>query len=113
MPISFRVRWRNPDDDWSEDVPRITDDATLARIRQVLENRGPVIIEHRWYRGSAAPSRLILDDYDDFLQYLQSSAFAGDAIDVWSYTDVCDPRITLASGKCPDPAGQCPRRGAY
>lgn len=112
MKKTFQVRCKNESDNWSKRGPAITSDATLNEIRAAL-SAGPVIVEHGHYRGGSAPTRVVLEDWEDFEEYLQSKAFAGDTIDVWSFGDCCRPDSTIASGKCPDETGQTPEGGSY
>jgi hypothetical protein len=109
----MKMRFYYEDDGWVADGNKITAPAALEAIRRCLENEGPVIIEHWFYRGSCAPDRLIFDDYDTFLGYLDTHTFAGDAIHVWSFASVCRNDNELAHGKCPNENGLTPTRGAY
>lgn len=84
----------------------------LARIRSVLEQQ-PIILEHRLYRASSAPLRLIFEEYEDFLNHLKSQARHGDHILVWGYSDLCRDDNMLVNGKYPDDAGQIPSGGAF
>jgi hypothetical protein len=108
----FETRWRNDADVWSEDGPTITGDASLAAIRAELQ-RGPIIVEHWHYRGGSAPSRHVFEDWESFEAFLTSSPLAGDAIDVWSFTDLCTADRRIADGKCPAADGKTPRGGSY
>jgi len=109
----MRTRFRSEDDDWNADGRKITDPETLEAVRNVLEEEGPIIVEQWLYRGSSSPNRFIFEDYDDFLEYLNSTTSAGDDIHIWSFWTVCAKATRLASGKCPDENGLVPRRGAY
>jgi hypothetical protein len=109
----MRTRFRSEDDGWHADGCRITSPETLDRIRSCLEIEGPVILEHRFYRGASAPDRLVFADMDELLEYLEARAFAGDSISVWSLMAVCRDDNMLADGKCPDENGLVPKRGAY
>jgi hypothetical protein len=109
----FRTRFYSEDDEWTVKGSRITSKVNIDRIRQTLENEGPIIVEHWHYRGASSPDRFVFDDFDDFTTYLQENAFAGDAIHVWSFTVICKDDNTIASGKCPDEKGRVPRGGAY
>ena len=109
----MRARWIHEGDEWHTDGRSILAPDNLQRIRDVLEQKGPIIVEHWFYRGSSAPDRHVFEDYDDFIEYLNSSAFAGDAIHVWSFPEACHDGNTLASGKCPDDKGRVPKKGAY
>jgi hypothetical protein len=98
---------------WTADGRQITSSEALAAIRRCLEDEGPLIVEHWFYRGSCAPDRSVFDSYEAFGEYLDSRAAAGDAIHVWSFAAACRDDNELASGKRPDDDGLVPRRGAY
>jgi hypothetical protein len=100
-------------DDWTPDGRKILSAENLAIIRKTLEDEGPIIVEHWFYRGSRAPDRLIFDDFDLFVQHLQTNSAIGDAFHVWSYVSVCKNENEIASGKFPDDDGCVPRKGAY
>jgi hypothetical protein len=100
-------------DGWSSSGAKITDAAKLQAIRETTEKKGPVIVEHRFYRGARAPDVFVFEEYDEFVKYLDEHGRAGDRITVWSFWDVCKPESAVASGKCPDDAGRVPERGAY
>jgi hypothetical protein len=109
----MKTRFRNETDGWNSEGSKITAPDKLEAVRHNLENQGPVIVEHWHYRGGSAPTRLIFDDYDEFIRWLHEETFAGDAIDVWSWANVCKWDLRLAEGKCPDEEGLVPRKGAY
>lgn len=108
----FKTRWRNEADSWSSAGPAITEAATLEAIRTELE-RGPVIVEHWHYRGGGSPSRYVFEDWEAFEAFLSSAPFAGDILDVWSFTDLCTSAGRIASGKCPADDGTVPAGGSY
>lgn len=108
----MKTLYRSEDDDWTTDGRKITAPETLAAIRRCLVD-SPIIVEHWFYRGSRSPNRLIFDDYDGFLDYLNTRTSAGDLIHVWSIAPLCRHDNELAYGKCPDENGLVPRRGAY
>lgn len=109
----MRARWRHEGDDWQMDGAKITEPEALDRIRQCLNVRGPVILEHWFYRGSCSPDRMIFEDFEELTQYLETAAFAGDAIHIWDFAACCKDGAELAHGKCPDENGLVPRKGAY
>lgn len=109
----MKTRWRIEADEWSPEGQTINDGENLAAIRETLEERGPVIVEHRFYRGASAPDRLFFEEYEEFIAYLEEHSFAGDAIYVWDFAALCRTDNSLASGKCPDEKGEVPRKGAY
>jgi hypothetical protein len=79
----------------------------------MLEDEGPIIVEHWFYHGASAPERLIFEDFDEFEAWLNEHTYAGDAIDIWSWATTCQRDKRLAEGKCPDDDGLVPRSGAY
>ncbi|HSS97799.1 MAG TPA: hypothetical protein VLK33_12250 [Terriglobales bacterium] len=99
-------------DDWTTDGAKITAPETLQSIQKTLEE-APIVIEHWFYRGSSAPDRIIFDDFDDFMEYLNCKASAGDKIYIWNFSTTCNDKNRLASGKCPDDNGRTPKKGAY
>lgn len=100
-------------DEWSAEGRNILSPDRLACIRHILENVGPVIVEHWFYYGGCSPERLVFEDYDKFVEYLKSAARPGDAFPVWDFAHVCKDENTLANGKFPDAQGRVPKGGAY
>ena len=100
-------------DEWSTAGRNILSPDQLAKVRDTLDGSGPVIVEHRHYRGSSAPDRLVFDDYDEFRTYLTKNAQPGDALYVWSYAELCRDENATVSGKYPDSNGRVPAKGAY
>jgi hypothetical protein len=109
----MKTRFRSEDDGWSLDGPKITAPEVLHAIRRCLEEDGPIIVEHWFYRASSAPNRRVFDDIEAFTAYLDAHAFAGDAIRVWSFPAACRDENELAHGKCPNENALIPARGAY
>jgi hypothetical protein len=109
----MRARFHCEDDGWVADGRKITAAEALEAIRRCTEDEGPIIVEHWFYRGSCVPERAVFDDVEAFVDYLDTHAFAGDVIDVWSFAVVCRDDNKLASGKCPNDDGLVPTRGAY
>ena len=107
------MNFRADEDEWFSEGRKILSDENLERISRTLEDEGPIIVEHWFYRGSKSPDRLIFDDLDDFIGYVQSHARSGDAFHVWSFATVCKDENVIASGKHPDEDGRVPRKGAY
>ena len=73
----MKTRFRSEDEDWTAKGRKITAPEVLEAIRRCLEDEGPVIVEHGFYRGSCAPDRLVFDSYEEFVEYLDSRTFAG------------------------------------
>ncbi len=99
-------------DGWRVDNDNILSEPALKIIKDTLE-REPVIVEHKLYRRSSAPNRLVFDDYEDFLEYLKKKALPGDWLFVWAYSRLCRPDNVIVSGKYPDGEGRTPFKGAY
>ena len=109
----MKIQWRNEEDEWTNSGKKITDKENLNKIKNILENEGPIIVEHWFYRGASSPERIIFEEYEKFIDYLEKKSFAGDAIDVWSFSELCKPENRIAFGKCPDEEGKIPQKGAY
>jgi hypothetical protein len=73
---------------------------------------GSLIVEHWRYRASRAPSRHIFEEWEEFEAYLVAEAFAGDAVDVWSFATLCRPDRRIAEGKCLAEDGMVPKGSA-
>lgn len=104
---------RCEDDEWVPNGRRLDTPQNLQAIQRCLADRGPVIVEHWFYRGSCAPARLIFDDFEALQSYLQRSAKPGDAFHIWDYAAVCQDTNSLANGKYPDENSKVPLKGAY
>lgn len=100
-------------DEWISDGPRITERDVLDRLRRVLEGEGPLIVEHRFYRGARAPHRFVCDSADELESYLAQSARPGDGFLFWSFEARCTTETAVTAGKVPDVEGRTPRGGAY
>jgi hypothetical protein len=99
--------------EWSREGHNILSPERLAAIRHVLENVGPVIVEHWFYYGGRSPDRLVFEDCDAFMEYLRAKARPGDALFIWEFSRVCRDDNKLANGKYPDGEGRVPKGGAY
>lgn len=98
---------------WITDGARITDPNVLAMLRTHIEEVGPLIIEHRHFKGSAAPDRMIISEFEDLLSLLQDRASPGDSFFVWSFDEACRDENPICHGKVPDSEGRTPAGGAY
>jgi hypothetical protein len=102
----------NEDDDWQENGPSILRQELLDRAWLVLRHEGPLILQHLFYRDDRATELIVIDEYDDFLGYLEASAGPGDEIHVWSFREVCRGDNRLMAGRYPDSRGRTPQRSA-
>ena len=99
--------------EWVSDGAKITSSDNLSAVKNVLENVGSIILEHWHFYGSRAPDRMVFDDYEDFIEYLNENAVAGDAIHIWSMHELCNEDNELVHGKCPNEENMIPVGGSY
>ncbi len=111
--LTFKTLCRAETDHWSVDGEKITSPEKLEAIKKALEKSGPVLLEHRFYRGGCAPHHAVFDDFDDLVDYLKLNAKAGDAIHVWDVWPLMRDENRVAWGKCPAEDGAVPEGGAY
>lgn len=109
----MKTRFRYEGDDWSGEGSKISAPENLEAIRNILEEEGPILVRHRFYRGGSGPDHLVFNEFEEFLAYLNEQAYAGDAIDVWSIWQIAGPESRIAEGKCPDENDLVPKGGAY
>lgn len=107
------ARWRVEEDEWVTEGRKITSEEGLDRIREAMDSRGSILVEHWIHRGSQAPARLVFDEFEDFVEYLQRDSAGGDAVDVWLVQELCTRENRFEWGKVPDLDGSTPRRGVY
>jgi hypothetical protein len=115
MPIelTFLAYDHHEPDGWSQSGQVITETISLNRVREALSQGKILLVKHWHYRGSRCPDHVAIEDFDDFVEYLRSSAVAGDAIDVYDITHAITDAQRVAHGKCPNEKGEVPERGAY
>jgi hypothetical protein len=101
-----------PEDEWGKEAPNIMTEERLALVRRILEE-SPVIVEHRFYRGSRAPDRMVFDSFESFKEYLRQHGQPGDSFWVWRFDSLCRDDNPLTHGKCPDEQGLVPKQGPY
>ena len=103
---------RHEGDRWGTEAANVMAPERLEAIRQAVE-QSALIVEHRFYRGSRSPDRMVFEDYDEFRQYLQAHAVPGDSFWFWRYDDLCRDDNSFTQGKFPDTDGMVPSGGAY
>lgn len=111
--IRIQARWRVTDDEWVKDGRKLTSVERLDRIRKAMESRGSILVEHWRLRGGQAPARLVIDEFEDFVEYIQKEVAGGDAVDIWLVHELCTAENRFEWGKVPDVDGYTPQRGAY
>ena len=97
-------------DDWHAG-PHVASADVQERVRQALES-GVLIVEHRHYRGSRAPTRSFVEDFDEWKTFLDG-VVPGDSVHVWELGKVCRSDNALVAAKAADAQGRTPRGGAY
>jgi hypothetical protein len=107
-----RIFDRYEPDNWTLEGKKILSDDSVEKIKSVL-SRGPIIVQHWFYRGASCPRVFGFEDFEEFEDHLKTNAVPGDAFDVWSFNDVCKPDGVIAEGKLHDSDGLVPKHGAY
>ena len=97
-------------DDWRAG-PHLASVDVQERVRAALES-GVLIIEHWHYRGSSAPTRLFVEDPEEWEVFL-SRVVPGDKVYVWEHAQLCRRDNALVAAKAPDSQGRTPQNGAY
>jgi len=101
-------------DEWSKEGSMFPTKEKLAVLQKLLLKGKFIVVEHWHYRGASCPDRMVIQDVDDFTEYLEKHAIAGDIIRVYDLTETSWTKKTvLIEGKCPDDNGEIPNKGAY
>jgi hypothetical protein len=111
--LKFKPGCRADVDEWTCDGEKISAPEKLAAIKKVLNDSGPVLVDHSFLRGGRGSHTVVFEDYEDFIEYLSEHARAGDHIAVWSLWPFMRDTPPLAQGKCPDEDGAVPQKGPY
>ncbi|MFB9900487.1 hypothetical protein, partial [Cerasicoccus arenae] len=111
------MKWkREPDrytpDNWTPNGVKILSDENIEKIKDKL-SKGPIIVQHCFYRGASCPRIYGFDDFEEFEEHLKEYSIPGDYFDVWSFNDVCKEDQIVANGKLHDTDGCVPQGGAY
>jgi hypothetical protein len=99
-------------DNWTIDGEKILSEESIGKIKAVL-TRGPIIVQHWYYRGACCPGVFAFEDFEEFEEYLKNYAIPGDLFRVWNFVDVCKPEDIVTKGKLHDTDGCVPKGGAY
>ncbi|HKN67033.1 MAG TPA: hypothetical protein VJW73_12200 [Gemmatimonadaceae bacterium] len=97
-------------DDWRAG-PNLATADVQERVAAALEF-GVLIVEHWHYRGARAPTRLFIEDVEDWTAFLRD-VVPGDNVYVWEFGRLCAHDNALVAAKAPDARGRTPRGGAY
>ena len=106
------MRTRYGPDNWTPDGSKILSKESVSAINKILE-RGPIIVQHWYYRGASCPRIFSFDDFEEFEEHLKENAVPGHAFDIWSFIEVCTQEKIVTEGKLHDPDGCVPKGGAY
>ena len=101
------------EDGWTLDGAKINDPKILEAVRSTIGRKGPLILEHKFYRAARGPEYFLFNEYSEFMEYLKQHSKAGDKMRIWMLCDTCTDDNTLAKGKYPDTNGRVPDKGAY
>ena len=107
-----RILDRYEPDNWTTDGAKILSIENRQKIEAAL-SKGPIVVQHWYYRGASCPRVFGFDDLEEFELHLKENAIPGDAFDIWSFSEVCTHDSCLAEGKLPDKDGCVPSGGAY
>ncbi len=101
-------------ENWTvEGGARVTDPEVRARLRRMIEDDSDLVAEHRKYRGSSAPLRMIFSSPRELDRYLDAHVSPGDAFYFWKFEECCRDDNACETGKVPDQAGRVPVGGPY
>jgi len=107
-----RIFDRYEPDEWTPDGAKIMAADRIEKIQAALA-RGPILVQHWFYRGATGPRVYSFEDLEEFEAHLKENAVPGDAFDIWSFVDVCKTETVIAEGKLHDEDGCVPKWGAY
>jgi len=107
-----RIFDRYEPDNWTTEGSKILSDESMKKIMSALE-KGPIIVQHWFYRGASCPKIYGFDDLEEFQEHLNEKAVPGDAFDMWAFNEVCKQENILTEGKLNDVDGCIPKGGAY
>lgn len=110
--IRVKCHDRYEPDKWTKAGFKITSVEGMTSVSHAL-NKGPVIVQHWFYRGASSPDVLALETLAEFTEYVKTKTSAGDMLAIWSFTDVCTQANYIVRGKVPDLDGTTPVFGAY
>ena len=112
--MKFSNTHRYEPDDWRKSEDGVFgSDQNLAHLEKEISKGKFLVCEHWHYRGASCPTRLLIEDFDEFIEYLENNAIAGDIIEVYDLSEVWNVKESIMSGKCPDELGEIPKGGAY
>jgi hypothetical protein len=97
---------------WSINGSSIASPECLEAIEHAFEGSS-LIVEHHFYFGGRAPSASVIEDFEDFMEYLRTTVRPGDLIWCWRYNDLCRDDNSVTHGEYPDEHGLVPDGGAY
>lgn len=106
-----RKFYRAEKDDWAPNGTRILSEESIRIIKDAL-SRGPIMVQHWYYRGSF-PDVFTFPDFLDFQGHIEENTIPGNAFKIWSFADLCKGENMIICGKLHDDDGCVPSGGAY
>lgn len=111
--MKFQPVCRVEADEWTCDGEKICAPEKIEAIKKTLREVGPILVQHSFLRAARGPRTLAFDGYEEFIEYLEENARAGDHVTVWSVWSFMRDTPPFAHGKCPAEDGAVPKKGAY
>src|SRR5690349_16548069 len=93
------------DDHWYDNGEKINSQENLKKVKDCLENSS-IIVQHWHYRGASSPDRLLIESFDQYVEYLSKNVNPGDILEIWSFVSSCKTENILVDGKYPDNKGR-------
>jgi hypothetical protein len=98
---------------WTHDPSsNIASEQNKTKIRDAL-TKGYIVLEHMHFGGGTGLDKLLIDEYEDFLTYIETKAKPGDQFVIYAIEDLFDRGLYLLKCKFPDDQGRTPRGGSY
>lgn len=110
--IRVKCHDRYEPDNWTVNGFKITSQEGIGAIQGVVK-KGPIIVQHWFYRGASSPFVIAMETLDEFTDYVKTKTSAGDILSIWSFSEVCTKDNYVVQGKVPDLDGTTPEGGAY
>jgi hypothetical protein len=86
----------------------IMDEAFLERLPAIMEEKSPLIVEHRLLRMARAPDRFVFTSGELLAEYIREHGRPGDRFYFWRFEQVCTDEAVDSRGILPDAEGNIP-----
>jgi hypothetical protein len=98
--------------EWTSDGPSIVAPENLQKIRDALD-AGYIVLEHMHYFGGRSLDKMFVEDFEDFMDYVNTKAKPGDQFVIYAMEKLFDNKLYTLKAKYPDAKGRVPVGGAY